>query len=419
MKMSQGMPVESTSNQDTLLPSQRQPMRFSTQSERDSLVGDTGKRYPPPVCSPPPPPSTAAYKDNIPGRPHSDGSSSTPLATRHSAAYYKPYEFTRTGHHQMFRTPPPVTSPPPIPAKATHSSRVLSMYPPYQMPYSTNTYSEPKVTSTPVGYSTPASDSSTRQTKEQQRHSDSGICLEPIRVTGYAVPKEDPLDLFDPLITTESRTVEEYLPETLPPMRERLPSLDLKKKSENSNVNSNSKASSPNSNNLGAEPLVLTGNLITLYDEDVDPADLLPPETTEETRISSEDEDEETGADVEVNPEGSTGSGSSGSDLTSSQEMSSGSKSDDVSMASEEPVVEESYTKKQTGKSKKRYPTTKGLLSMKRSIHKFGKLKQYSEISGCLKHPISVAPINRYSLYKKLMFKIPVGYDIALARFAG
>ncbi len=43
-------------------------------------------------------------------------------------------------------------------------------------------------------------------------------------------------------------------------------------------------------------------------------------------------------------------------------------------------------------------------------------LKEYSEISGRLKHPIS--PIDRYSL-KKLMFKSPVCYEFLLARYAG
>ena len=41
-------------------------------------------------------------------------------------------------------------------------------------------------------------------------------------------------------------------------------------------------------------------------------------------------------------------------------------------------------------------------------------LKQYSEISGRLKHPFSLTPIDRYSL-GKLMFKIFVGYDFTLA----
>ncbi len=44
-------------------------------------------------------------------------------------------------------------------------------------------------------------------------------------------------------------------------------------------------------------------------------------------------------------------------------------------------------------------------------------LKQYSEISGRLKHPFSLTPIDRYSL-GKLMFKISVGYDFTLARYA-
>ncbi len=43
--------------------------------------------------------------------------------------------------------------------------------------------------------------------------------------------------------------------------------------------------------------------------------------------------------------------------------------------------------------------------------------KQYSEISGRLKHPFSLTPIDRYSL-GKLMFKISVGYDFTLARYA-
>ncbi len=44
-------------------------------------------------------------------------------------------------------------------------------------------------------------------------------------------------------------------------------------------------------------------------------------------------------------------------------------------------------------------------------------LKQHSEISGRLKHPFSLTPIDRYSL-GKVMFKIPVGYDFTLARYA-
>ncbi len=44
-------------------------------------------------------------------------------------------------------------------------------------------------------------------------------------------------------------------------------------------------------------------------------------------------------------------------------------------------------------------------------------LKQYSEISGQLKHPFSLTSIDRYSL-GKLMFKISVGYDFTLARYA-
>ncbi len=44
-------------------------------------------------------------------------------------------------------------------------------------------------------------------------------------------------------------------------------------------------------------------------------------------------------------------------------------------------------------------------------------LKQYSEISGRLKHPFSLTPIDRYSL-EKLMFKISIGYDFTLARYA-
>ena len=46
------------------------------------------------------------------------------------------------------------------------------------------------------------------------------------------------------------------------------------------------------------------------------------------------------------------------------------------------------------------------------------KLKECSEISGWLKKPISVTPIDRNSL-KKLMLKISVGYDFTLARYAG
>ena len=38
-------------------------------------------------------------------------------------------------------------------------------------------------------------------------------------------------------------------------------------------------------------------------------------------------------------------------------------------------------------------------------------------ISGRLKHPFSLAPIDRYSL-GKLIFKISVGYDFTLARYA-
>ncbi len=48
------------------------------------------------------------------------------------------------------------------------------------------------------------------------------------------------------------------------------------------------------------------------------------------------------------------------------------------------------------------------------TTYSFG-LKQYSEISGRLKHPFSLTP---YSL-GKLMFKISVGYDFTLARYAG
>ncbi len=44
-------------------------------------------------------------------------------------------------------------------------------------------------------------------------------------------------------------------------------------------------------------------------------------------------------------------------------------------------------------------------------------LKQYSEISGRIKHPFSLTPIDRYSL-GKLIFKISVGYDFTLARYA-
>ncbi len=43
-------------------------------------------------------------------------------------------------------------------------------------------------------------------------------------------------------------------------------------------------------------------------------------------------------------------------------------------------------------------------------------LKEYSEISGRLKHPDSLTSIDRYS-FKKLMSKIPVGYDFTLARY--
>ncbi len=47
------------------------------------------------------------------------------------------------------------------------------------------------------------------------------------------------------------------------------------------------------------------------------------------------------------------------------------------------------------------------------------KLKEYSEICGWFKHLFkdSVTPIGRYSLIK-LVFKIPVGYDFMLARYA-
>ena len=44
-------------------------------------------------------------------------------------------------------------------------------------------------------------------------------------------------------------------------------------------------------------------------------------------------------------------------------------------------------------------------------------LKQYSEISGRLKHPFYLTLIDRYSL-GKLMFKISVGYEFTLARYA-
>ncbi len=42
---------------------------------------------------------------------------------------------------------------------------------------------------------------------------------------------------------------------------------------------------------------------------------------------------------------------------------------------------------------------------------------QYSDISGRLKHPFSLTPIDRYSL-GKLMCKSSVGYDFTLARYA-
>ncbi len=42
-------------------------------------------------------------------------------------------------------------------------------------------------------------------------------------------------------------------------------------------------------------------------------------------------------------------------------------------------------------------------------------LKQYSEISGRLKHLFSLTPIDRYS-FGKLMFKISIGYDFTLWR---
>ena len=44
-------------------------------------------------------------------------------------------------------------------------------------------------------------------------------------------------------------------------------------------------------------------------------------------------------------------------------------------------------------------------------------IKEYSENWGLI-HPISVTPIDRYSL-KKLMFNIAVGFDFMLARYAG
>ncbi len=47
------------------------------------------------------------------------------------------------------------------------------------------------------------------------------------------------------------------------------------------------------------------------------------------------------------------------------------------------------------------------------------KLKEYSEIAGGLKHPVSVIPIDRIYSIENLMFKIPVVYDFTLARYAG
>ncbi|XP_072031998.1 uncharacterized protein [Amphiura filiformis] len=375
--------VQSSSSVDLSLPLQRQPMRYSTQSERDSLVNDTGKRYPPPACAPPPPPPATGYKDNT-SRPQSVGRpqimyGSTPLAMRQSLAYYTPFETTKSEHSPMFRSQAPVTAAPPIPTKATMSSRALSMYPPYQMPYTSATtttttavpvpysYSEPaRMTAAPSGYSTPpmrpSSTSSviTQETKEQQRLSDSGVFLEPIRVSGPSIHTTDPLDLFDPL--AQSNIVE--FEESLPPMRERLLSLELKSE-KNSNMNSNSKTSNPNSNNRGAKPVVLTSNLITLYDEDVEPEDVLPPEA-DELRVSSGEELEENEAIGEGNTEDSTGSGSSGSDFTSSQEMPSGSTIDDVSMESEEPVDD---SKKAVEKFKRRDHRK----NLTKSIQRFGK----------------------------------------------
>ncbi len=51
------------------------------------------------------------------------------------------------------------------------------------------------------------------------------------------------------------------------------------------------------------------------------------------------------------------------------------------------------------------------------SVPRSFKLKQYSEISGRLKHPFSLTPIDRYSL-GKFLFKISVGNDFTLARYA-
>ncbi len=57
---------------------------------------------------------------------------------------------------------------------------------------------------------------------------------------------------------------------------------------------------------------------------------------------------------------------------------------------------------------------------MKKMLHTIAftqQLKKYSEISGRLEHPFSLTPIDRYAL-GKLMYKISVGYDFTLVRYA-
>ena len=370
---------------------QRQPIRYSTQSERDSLMNDAGKRFPPPSCSPPPPPppNSTNVKDNQGTsvlRPHG---SSIPLASRQSDAYYKPHEYTKNGHTQMFSSPPPSTSAPPIPTKTRQSGRNLSaIYPSYQMPFQTQStpavsgvYAQPTglPTAGAGGYSTPSASMPATSQDDQKRLSDSGVCLlEPVKVSGQPALNEDPLQMFDPLVLAEASTVEAE-------PRVRLPSISLKS-NENLNANSSTVSASLNSNNRGAKPDVLTGNLITLYDEDL--SDVTPE--PEDSKQFSDEEDEVEDETVEVMMEEmtaqvktereSSGSGSScSSDLTSGSEIPSGSKMEVSVEEGQEPEEassssSSSSSSKKTGKTEKskRKDPRKGLANMKKSFHKMG-----------------------------------------------
>ncbi len=111
------------STDDTLLASfERQPMRLSTQSQREYFMTNSS-HYPPPQHSPPPPP-----KESLANVYTAASVRVSPLQSqvqRASGEYYKPFERTKQGHHppsafgfdQVYQSPVP-----PLPPKRSMSS---------------------------------------------------------------------------------------------------------------------------------------------------------------------------------------------------------------------------------------------------------------------------------------------------------